>query len=298
MRFLIQNRLLRSALVASLCAAPFAAAMTPSDLSARLARNERLLLVDTRGATAYAEGHIPGAINIPVSLLPHKPLPVSQLVVVYGDGLGVVDDAKALVTVRAQPGINAELLEGGYVSWVGETRLSTSAAGVHAERIPGITYDQLVATTKTNVVLVDLRSAAAPAATVSAQTTGGSAKRPATAAAPAPDLLEDFARKIGVTMVAPTAGAPAPARSQALAANGEKSPARAAAAVESIEKSDKLLVLVADDETAANEAARQLRARGQYRFTVLIGGTESIRHEGKTGSGRMDGGLPVNPNQR
>src|SRR6478672_6171735 len=111
MRFLIQNRLLRPALVAGLCAAPFAAAMTPSDLSARLARNERLLLVDTRAATAYAEGHIPGAINIPFSLLPHKQLPASQLVVVYGDGLGVVDDAKALAAVRAKPGLNAELLE-------------------------------------------------------------------------------------------------------------------------------------------------------------------------------------------
>jgi hypothetical protein len=53
------------------------------------------------------------------------------------------------------------------------------------------------------------------------------------------------------------------------------------------------MVLVADNEAAANEAARQLRASGQYRFTILIGGTEAIRNEGRVGTGRMDGGLPA-----
>jgi hypothetical protein len=57
-----------------------------------------------------------------------------------------------------------------------------------------------------------------------------------------------------------------------------------------------LLVLVADNETAASEAARQLRASGQYRFTILIGGTESIRHEGRVGSARMDSDLVVPKN--
>jgi hypothetical protein len=53
------------------------------------------------------------------------------------------------------------------------------------------------------------------------------------------------------------------------------------------------MVLVADNDSAASEAARQLRASGQYRFTILIGGTESISHEGRIGTGRMDGSAPA-----
>lgn len=300
MRSFIPNCLLRPVLVAGFCAAPFAVAITPADLSARLARNERVLVVDVRSSTAYTEGHVPGAINIPLSLLPHKQLPASQLVVIYGDGLGVVDDAKTLAVVKAKPGVTADLLEGGYAAWLAEIRLTTSSVGVNPEKIPGITYDQLVAAGKDDVVLVDLRAPAPAVTTVAARTTAGGSKSGTTSAsaAPAPDVLDAFSRKISVPLVVPT---PEPtrmaARGKSVATVAPSTSSRAAAAVESLDKSGKLLVLVADNEAEANEAARQLRAQGHYRFTVLIGGTEAIRHEGKTGSGRMDAGLLTTPSQ-
>lgn len=271
-----------SLLIAGSLAAGRVAAVTPGDLATRLAANERILLLDVRATSTYTAGHIPGAMNIPIGLLPYKPLPASGLIVVYGDGLGVTDDEKALSIVRSKPGVTAELLEGGYAAWMEETRLSTAPAGVRREEIPGITYQQLVASNKRGMVLVDLRErAAAPAVAASRDQVAASAA--------ATDVLDEFAKKIGVPVVRSTA-APAPAQGTAKAAN---TPARAAAALATTGKSGQLLVLVADDNADADAVARQLRASGHHRFTVLIGGTEIIRREGRTGMGRMNGEAPV-----
>ncbi len=258
---------------------------TPADLAARLARNEALFLIDLRSATAYQAGHIPGAMNIPLGLLPYKPIPESQPVVVYGDGLGLIGDVQALAAIRAKQGARGEVLEGGYAAWLSETRLSTAKPGVGPEKLPGITYDQLVAAGKGDMVLVDLRPATAE---VRAASDSKPARVEATAAVP--DPLMDFASKLGVPVVAPNGAlalgaTAAPSGSPKVAG----APARAAAANPDGATSNRLLVLVADSDSAASEAARQLRASGQYRFTILIGGTESIRHEGRMGSARMNG---------
>lgn len=281
MRLLKPNRFLRSAALFSLIVAPLAAAVAPAELAARLARNENVLVVDVRTATAFAEGHIPGAINISTDLLPYKPLPAGARVVICGDGLGLVDEAAALRAVQGKSAVEADVLTGGYAAWLSETRLSTSASGASRERLPVITYNQVVVAAKSDMVFVDLRTAASTAALKS--TTADSA---ATTAAAQPDLLVAFAGKIGVPVVGGTA------TSNRAAATG-RSVAAAAAPVssllEGLDNSGKLLVLVADNEADANDAARQLRARGNYRFTILVGGTEAIRYEGKTGSGRMTG---------
>ena len=254
-------------------------AVTPADLAARMARNEALFIIDVRAAIAYQNGHVPGAMNIPLGLLPHKPIPVAQPVIVYGDGLGVIDDRQALAVIRAKPGVRAEVIEGGFAAWLSETRLSTAAPGVGPERLPGITYDQLVAAVKGDMVLVDVRGTAAPATAA-----GAPRKERQVSAEPAADLLVEFAAKIGVPVVG-VGGSPAAAQAPGVAA----APARAAAPASTGARSGRLLVLVADNEAEAAETARQLRASGNYRFTILIGGTESIRHEGRVGSGRMDG---------
>ncbi len=41
------------------------AAVAPADLAARIARHEAPLIVDVRSAKEYADGHLPGALNIP-----------------------------------------------------------------------------------------------------------------------------------------------------------------------------------------------------------------------------------------
>jgi rhodanese-related sulfurtransferase len=275
----------RPFLIAGLLATHSLNAMTPADLAERLARNERVLLVDVRASHAYGEGHIPGAINIPLALLQHKPLPSAPFVVVYGDGLGVVDDAQALGFARAKPGVKADVLEGGYAAWLAETRLSTALPGAGPEKLPSITYDQLVAANKGDMVLVDLRgTGAAESASKKTRAAGVSALAVET------DVVADFGAKLGVPVVAASGGSAA----AALAKSGESRMASARSAATTAGAhvpSDpaKLLVLVADDEASAAEIARQLRASGHYRFTVLIGGTEIIRHEGRQGLGRMDG---------
>jgi rhodanese-related sulfurtransferase len=279
-------RFFRSFVFAAFTAAAALHAMSPAELATRLSAGDRLLIVDLRPGTIYADGHIPGAINIPVTFLADKQLPSAQPVVIYGDGLGVVDETKALAILQRKPGIQADVLEGGYAAWLAQTRLTTARTGVQPERIPGITYQQLVDSRKADMVLVDLR------ATVSPPTAGApAAKTPARAAAAAqPDLVAEFARKLGVPLVASTAGTgPGAAPSAATASSAAGTPPRAAAALPEFDGT-KLLVLVADDEATSTRIARELRASGHYRFTVLIGGTDIIRHEGKQGTGRMDGG--------
>lgn len=281
----IHSSLTFAALVAGAAMANSAWAITPTDLAGRLARNENIIVIDLRSATFYANGHVPGAINIPLGLLPYKQLPTARPVIVYGDGLGVIDERQALAEIRAKPGVNGDVLEGGYAAWLAQTRLTTGLPGVTAERLPGITYSQLLAAGKDDMVLVDLRGngAVAPAAA------GSKGDRQAATAAE-PDTVSQFAAKIGVPVVKSEGSMEgAVTRAQSASLNSAGTPVRAAAPAVMGGKSARLLVLVADDDTAANEAARQLRASGEYRFTILIGGTESIRREGRVGSGRMDG---------
>jgi rhodanese-related sulfurtransferase len=40
--------------------------LTPTDLSERLSRGERFQLIDVRTPQEYAEGHVPGAMNLPM----------------------------------------------------------------------------------------------------------------------------------------------------------------------------------------------------------------------------------------
>lgn len=286
----LRNPIIWSLLGAGVFAVEASAAILPAELAARISRSEPMLIIDVRPATAYEAGHIPGAMNIPLGLLPYKQIPASQPAIVYGDGLGLIDDNQVLAILKAKPGVQADNLAGGYAAWLSETRLTTAAPGVVPEKMPGITYDQLVTAAKGDMVLVDLRSNTASIAAAPAAVTAGGRERPK-AAAPAPDILAQFAAKLGVPVVA--SNAVPTASTLGATTKGSSTPARAAAPPTGGGKSERLLVLVADNEAAANEAARQLRASGEYRFTILIGGTDTIRHEGRLGTGRMDGGLPA-----
>lgn len=290
----ILHALRRSAGVSVMLATTSAWAISPEALRVRLEKGDNVLVIDLRPAVAYESGHIPGALNIPISLLPMKPLPANAEVVVYGDGLGLVDDVKAAAAIRAKPGVRGEVLSGGYAAWLESTRLTTAPVGVERERLPGITYNQLLAANRSDMVLVDLRGVGPTAAAASEDNAGGPRRAQQTNAASSGDLVAGFATKLGVRLVTATGGnTEGRTVSQSDDASG---PARAAAPAGGPVGSGQLLVLVADNDTAANEAARQLRASGQYRFTILIGGTESIRHEGRVGSARMDSDLVVPKN--
>lgn len=270
MRFSIM--LARYLLAAGLVAGTALASVTPTELAERLARNDGVLVIDVRPTSVYSRGHIPGAISVPLSALPHKRLPTAQPVIIYGDGLGWVDESQALKALADRPGLNATVLEGGYANWLAQTRLTTAEGGVKPESLPGITYDRLLAADKTGMVLMDLRGTSSSAAKTETD-------RTVSALSVKTDVLATFAQKLGVPVVA---------SNQAGAAAAPSTNARALSTASAAD-SDQLLVLVAEDEAAATDAARQLRASGQYRFTILIGGMEAIRREGRVGSARRDG---------
>lgn len=292
----VLHPLLRSAAVYGLLATASSWAISPETLRSRLEKGDPVLVIDLRPTVAYAGGHIPGALNIPIGLLPMKPLPANAEVVVYGDGLGLIDDVRALAAIRAKPGVRGDVLAGGFAGWLESTRLTTAPAGVERERIPGITYQQLLSANKADMVLVDLRVRAAAPVVAAESDAPRRARQPSAEAAG--DLVADFAAKLGVPVISGTGGGSG--SGSAATSSDSAGPARAASPAAVPAGAGQLLVLVADSDSAASDAARQLRASGQYRFTILIGGTESIRHEGRVGSARMDSDLvvPQNPATR
>jgi len=260
-------------------------AVSPADLAARLERSESILLIDVRPSVAYQESHIPGAISIPLALLPQKTLPAAARVIVYADGLGLIGDDEALAVARALRVASADVLEGGFAAWQSAAAPTTAASGAARERLPGITYQQLVTAPKDGVVLVDLRTPAA------ARVSGAATEQ----AMPVPDLVDTFAKQLGVPVRRGSAGgartmSASPGSGATAPADAARTAAAIATDVAAAEKTSTstppLLVLVADSEAAANEAARQLRASGYHRFTILIGGTLTIEHGGRAGSAR------------
>ena len=64
-------------------------AVTPEKLKEMLDQGEKVTIIDVRHTALYAAGHIPGAINIPSSIIAMKRFPPLGDVVVYGDGIAV-----------------------------------------------------------------------------------------------------------------------------------------------------------------------------------------------------------------
>jgi rhodanese-related sulfurtransferase len=81
---------------------------------------ERPLIIDVRGAGEYADGHVQGAVNIPLGQLPKKlaSIPREQLVVTYcnmhhrGESRG-----ERAATMLREQGYHARALDGGYPVW-------------------------------------------------------------------------------------------------------------------------------------------------------------------------------------
>ncbi|MBE0413800.1 metalloregulator ArsR/SmtB family transcription factor [Yoonia sp.] len=88
-----------------------------ADLAARLA-DGTVTLIDVRPADEFAAGHIPGALNVPLSelecLLPD--LPPDAQVVAYCRGPYCVYAHQAVTALR-KLGIDARRLEGGFPEW-------------------------------------------------------------------------------------------------------------------------------------------------------------------------------------
>lgn len=100
--------------------APLSVLISPQELSASSATNAPPLIIDVRGASEYAAGHIEGAINIPLGQLTRKlaQIPKDRQVVTYcnmhhrGESRG----ERAAAQLRER-GYQASTLDGGYPAW-------------------------------------------------------------------------------------------------------------------------------------------------------------------------------------
>lgn len=78
----------------------------------------KVLVVDVRGADAFAEGHIPAAISIPLSELPvtFGRLPKDRTIVTYCGDITCSLSSKAALEL-AQKGFKVQHLVGGIAEW-------------------------------------------------------------------------------------------------------------------------------------------------------------------------------------
>jgi rhodanese-related sulfurtransferase/DNA-binding transcriptional ArsR family regulator len=93
------------------------APMTPDELTERLKRRS-VRLIDVRPDLEYRAAHIPGALSIPVVILPDRlnALPKRPEIVAYCRGPYCVMAYKAVEILRPA-GYRARRLEGGFMEW-------------------------------------------------------------------------------------------------------------------------------------------------------------------------------------
>lgn len=230
-------------------------AISPTEVQKLLDSGAKVTFVDVRLNVLFQKGHIPGAINIPVQLVPEKQLPPLGDVVVYDDGRGENAAALAVAALNQKNGITAEVLDGGYAAWEMAQAATTKARGVGPEEMPLITYDQLKNTKSSDVVLVDLRQSKAVA-----NVAGNEA-----AAKPLTDLPSEFP---GARIV----NSPFDASSVHSSVAGATPP---------------LLVLIDNGDGSAKNIARALKANGNTRFVILAGGEKILSVHGQAGLQRI-----------
>lgn len=235
-------------------------ALPPAELQKRLDQGDKVTLVDVRKPELYAKGHIPGAINIPASVIASKRLPALGEVIVYGEGLGrdTRDASSAVDQLNQKPGIRAVTLDGGFSAWETGRHQTTAPRGMKREEVTYITYDQLKQSGDT-LVLVDLRD----------RTVAGKSRTSAAGSAPLSDLAKAFpGRKI--------VKEPAVAEAKSAAESGAP-----------------VLILIDRNDGTAEETARKLRSDGRTRVAILAGGEEIIAHGGRPGLERVGSGIVV-----
>jgi rhodanese-related sulfurtransferase len=237
-----------------------ALAISPAEVQQELNAGEKLTLIDVRPTALFEQGHIPNAINVPASVVPHKQLPALGRAVVYDEGLGPDTASAAAAALNQKAGIMAEVLEGGFSAWEAAQFPTTRQRGMKPEDLPMITYDRLKRVPVDDLVLVDLRETRPTAASAKAVT---SAATPATAPA-LTDLQAEFPNARITRSPFETATAKAAVSSGA----SSKPP---------------LLVLIDSGNGAAQQMARALKANGIKRFAILAGGEEILARKGRPG---------------
>ena len=90
----------------------------PSDLVLALAAVEPPFLLDVRTTTEFASGHLAGAINVPVTLLPRR---IASLGIPAGRAVVAIclsaHRSPPAVRLLRRAGIDARQLAGGMLAW-------------------------------------------------------------------------------------------------------------------------------------------------------------------------------------
>jgi rhodanese-related sulfurtransferase len=134
--------------------------MSPERLLARLADRDadRVVVIDIRNRAHFNSEHVPGSLHIPLLGIEGRTLPGFGQVVVIWDGIDRAEAVQAVGALNAKPGIDAELLEGGYPAWSASGGHPGGAPGLGIATTPTLSYDQLLKVANDpDLVVVDLR---------------------------------------------------------------------------------------------------------------------------------------------
>ncbi|MBW2107246.1 MAG: hypothetical protein JRI36_01090 [Deltaproteobacteria bacterium] len=242
--------------------------ITPEGLTSLQNQGTGITIVDVRNGREYTLGHIPNAINIPARIVPVKALPPLGRVIVYGDGIQTGVAMKAAAALNRKPGIQAEILEGGYAAWQASHLPSTGRRGVRAERFHFITYQELQQATadNKNIVLVDLRyaDAARKAGSPGRLSADGNRLSNLSERIPNVDIITLGLENRGSAMRA-----------------GEVS--IAAIMGDSGRSANRFYVLVDSGNGSAEKVARRLAAAGITSVAILAGGERALKRKGLPG---------------
>jgi rhodanese-related sulfurtransferase len=121
--------------------------------------NQKITIIDIRPNSLYRKNHIQNAINIPASIIDRKRLPALGRVIVYGEGIDIELLEHAVASLNSKPGIQAELLEGGFSAWAARHTVVQRQRGLDSSQTKSVTYQELLKMSKRYdaLVLVDLR---------------------------------------------------------------------------------------------------------------------------------------------
>lgn len=234
------------------------AGVSVAQLQQMLARpGAKPLLIDVRSPAIYQAGSIPGAISIPISVLPEKKLAFKGDVILFDSGV-TGETPETLVTGLRENGVSgADWLVGGYAAW-SESPDNSTTAEKGAQRVTRatITYEQLTKA-KEKICIVDLRSAK---------------NRMVPEGKHCP--IEGFCSEKSLDYCPDLTRFHRDAKANRRKRSNEDSP---------------LIVLMDDDAQSAVEAERRLRAEGYQRVAILLGGSEIILHRGRRGLSRTGG---------
>lgn len=239
-------------------------AVTPEELKEMLDQGAKVTIIDVRHTTLYAAGHIPGAINIPSSIIAMKRFPPIGDVVVCGDGIRLDLTQKAADELNTRTGIRAEILEGGIGAWEALRHPTTHQQGFAKRQLTYLTYEEFEKAVAHNpqIVVVDLRGRSLSDKTETSQGTNEAST----------NLSAKFP---GLAIIKPNRRRDSGRISWDISSNLLK---KGRGAYHRFH-----YVMIDDGNGEAEKMAYRLFAAGIKRVAVLTGGEQTLSREGRPG---------------